>query len=113
MEQVKTVAELKKLVTDNHFVWIYGAPKEDGQSWCSDCVKSEPWIREALKGQKVITVSLDRQQLKDKENEFKKDAKINVNCVPTLIHWGTSKRMLDQDFDGIEKIRAFISSTLQ
>jgi hypothetical protein len=66
-----------------------------GVSWCPDCVKADPVIESELSlldgGYTILVCEVDREEYRSKDYIFRKDSRINLKCVPTLIKWSNGK----------------------
>ncbi|GAB6027751.1 hypothetical protein CHUAL_001989 [Chamberlinius hualienensis] len=72
-----------------------------GLPWCPDCVKAEPVVDEALKTapSDAVFVHVDvgeRNYWKDQSNSFRTDSRLKIKCVPTLLKYGTAKRLEEE-----------------
>lgn len=79
---------------------LFSGNEKDGKSWCPDCVAAKPIIQknyEYLKeGDLFITVYVgERDVWKDKTNIFRTDDNFKVTGVPTLLLYGTEKRLVE------------------
>ncbi|KAK2177779.1 hypothetical protein NP493_578g00010 [Ridgeia piscesae] len=82
-------------------VLFTGTLDDNGQSWCPDCVKADPVIKECLQYADPETVFItcfvgDRKYWKDQKNEFRTSSKTKVKSIPMLMVWGT-RRTLEED----------------
>ncbi|GIY17895.1 hypothetical protein CDAR_113301 [Caerostris darwini] len=97
---------VKKAIDENSkanslFVLFCGSKDDKGQSWCPDCVSAEPVIEEGLKIAPEDSVFIycsvgDRTYWKNPNNEFRKDEKLRLTGVPTLLKWNTVRRLDDE-----------------
>ncbi|GIX80686.1 thioredoxin domain-containing protein 17 [Caerostris extrusa] len=105
------------------FVLFCGSKDDKGQSWCPDCVSAEPVIEEGLKiapedsvfiycsvGDRTYCLAgkifkpllqialniITHNILENPNNEFRKDEKLRLTGVPTLIKWNTVRRLDDE-----------------
>lgn len=80
-----------------------GSPdSSSGESWCPDCVKAEPVVEKALNKAAddvvfVFCVVGDRSRWKDPNCEFRTHPQFRLTAVPTLLEWGTQKRLVEGD----------------
>ncbi|XP_059171955.1 thioredoxin domain-containing protein 17-like [Physella acuta] len=84
------------------FVLFSGSPDESGVSWCPDCTKAEPVINRNLDKAPEDAVLIhchvgDRDYWKNMNNEFRKDPKLKVKCVPTLVRIGSPHRLEESE----------------
>ncbi|XP_013398308.1 thioredoxin domain-containing protein 17-like [Lingula anatina] len=95
---MKTATEHKgKLV----FALFSSSKDGAGSSWCPDCVKAEPVVKECMKFVPDEAVFIecgvgDKPFWKDPNNIFRKDDKLRLKCVPTLMRWGTPQRLEEE-----------------
>jgi len=112
----KTLATSSKPV----FVFFFGTELEIGQSWCADCVISDPWVRSAAKTTQISLLEApvgDREAWKGEhgaDNFYRKQYKLTV--VPTIIKFGTDgkevARLEDQaDCTNLTILTSFFKST--
>merc|ERR1712117_612448 len=71
-----------------------------GKSWCPDCVVAEPVVDECLAacGDDVTFLYVgvgDRAFWKDPKCVFRTDERTKLRAVPTLVKWGTAKKLDD------------------
>ncbi|XP_057365345.1 thioredoxin domain-containing protein 17-like [Daphnia carinata] len=91
------------------FILFSGSKDTTGQSWCPDCVEAEPVIEKALESAPEDAIFIyvgvgDRSFWKDPNCVFRLDGKIKLTCVPTLIKWGTNKRLLDYQCNNLDTV---------
>ncbi|GFO08933.1 peroxisomal trans-2-enoyl-coa reductase-like [Plakobranchus ocellatus] len=77
------------------FVLFSGSLDENGVSWCPDCVAADPVIKRNLDKAPADSVFIHchvgpREYWKDQNNEFRKDPKLFIKCVPTLLRFGST-----------------------
>ncbi|CAF1387535.1 unnamed protein product [Rotaria sordida] len=68
------------------FVLFCGAKDSEGHSWCPDCVAAEKPVEETVKS------SLPSNGV---FIEFSVDSQLRLTNIPTLIEWGTTKRLTE------------------
>ncbi|XP_063238260.1 thioredoxin domain-containing protein 17 [Bacillus rossius redtenbacheri] len=51
----------------------------------------------------------DKATWRDGNNPFRKDERIALTCVPTLLHWGRPQRLGDKDSSDPAKVEAVLS----
>ncbi|XP_067010472.1 thioredoxin domain-containing protein 17 [Anabrus simplex] len=100
-ELIQSLQADKKTAGDI-FVLFSGSKDENGESWCPDCVKAMPVIEAALgeadKNAHFIYVGVgSRDSWKDPNSPFRKDPKLKLRYVPTLIAWGRPDRLEDAE----------------
>ncbi|XP_058795812.1 thioredoxin domain-containing protein 17-like [Phymastichus coffea] len=84
--------------TQPTFVLYTGSKLPDGNSWCPDCVEAKPVIEKAFKSAPefyncVVVEVGDRHFWKDQKCPFRAHPKSQINVLPTLVKWGTQKRL--------------------
>ncbi|XP_025092057.1 thioredoxin domain-containing protein 17-like [Pomacea canaliculata] len=94
-EYVKAAAENKGKQV---FALFSGSKDANGESWCPDCLTADPVIKDNLKYAPADAILIHcgvgkREFWKDKENVFRKDPKLLLKCVPTLLKLGTPQRL--------------------
>ncbi|XP_029468257.1 thioredoxin domain-containing protein 17 [Rhinatrema bivittatum] len=92
-------------IVDSHkgqavFVLFSGAKNEAGISWCPDCMKAEPIVRENLQylPEDSVFVHCDvgeKDCWKDPSNDFKKNLKLTA--LPTLLKYGTPQKLVEDE----------------
>ncbi|VDN09778.1 unnamed protein product [Dibothriocephalus latus] len=82
------------------FVYAIASPDETGQSWCPDCRRVQPSVDEAR--MKLPENAMwfdvhtgDRPTWKDPQNEFRVCSELNIQKVPTLLEFGTDRRLTE------------------
>ncbi|KAI8900564.1 hypothetical protein BC833DRAFT_581358 [Globomyces pollinis-pini] len=77
---------------------------ETGKSWCPDCVKADPMIKETLnKLDNAVLIEAaagDRPRYRTNPHPYKTDDQIALKAVPTLIEWnqtGPVKRLVEAE----------------
>jgi len=91
------VAELAKTGGDV-FVMFSGSKDSNGDSWCPDCVVAEPVVNQCMQkapeDSHYLYVGVgDRATWKDPNCIFRTHKDTQLKSVPTLIKWGTSQRL--------------------
>lgn len=97
------VAKAEELSADKSktlVVMFSGTKDENGKSWCPDCVVAEPVVDECLAacGDDVVFLYVgvgDRAFWKDPKCVFRTDERTKLKSVPTLVKWGTAKKLDD------------------
>ncbi|XP_068249647.1 thioredoxin domain-containing protein 17-like [Palaemon carinicauda] len=84
------------------FVLFSGSKDASGKSWCPDCVVAEPVVKGALEKAPENAVFIyvgvgAREFWKDRNNVFRTDARTKLQSVPTLLKFGTSKRLEEEE----------------
>ncbi|KAJ3274417.1 Thioredoxin domain-containing protein 17 [Terramyces sp. JEL0728] len=101
------------------FVLFYASENEHGVSWCPDCVKAMPLIRQTLETKLPNAVLLevaagDRPTYRTMENHpYKTDSELQLKYVPTLFEYGNGraiagKKLEDSDCHDQAKLDKFI-----
>lgn len=97
------------------FAEFYGAHDSSGKSWCPDCVRAEPVVEGVMKtsapsNAHFLHVSVgNRTEWRDPACPFRSDARLKLTCIPTLVHWGTSHKLLEEDCANKTKVENFVS----
>ncbi len=77
------------------FILFTGSKGSNGKSWCPDCTAADPVIESALNslvgGCKILVCDVIREEYRDQNYIYRKDPRINLKCVPTLIKWANGK----------------------
>jgi hypothetical protein len=104
------------LLKKNFFLFMYGSHNYSGESWCSDCRKSEPFInkakqtissREKIKEIYFVSIPID----KEKKMEFYANPICHMNRVPTLAYFEQGKekgRIFEQQMETQQMVDSFI-----
>ncbi|KAI6179560.1 DNA-mis-repair domain-containing protein [Aphelenchoides besseyi] len=83
------------------FVYFRGSTNSDTQkSWCPDCVKCDANVNAVLRNddhESLICNVGFKEEWKDPENPFRKDEKLKVTSIPTLLNVSTGERITDMD----------------
>ncbi|KAA0198877.1 DUF953 domain containing protein, partial [Fasciolopsis buskii] len=84
------------------FVHFIGTLAPDGSQWCPDCREVDPLVKMALRDLPsngvFLTVQVgDRPTWKDPENPFRLNKACTVSSIPTLIEFGTDRRLSDEN----------------
>ncbi|XP_072035046.1 thioredoxin domain-containing protein 17-like [Amphiura filiformis] len=104
--QVTGIDEFQSVI-DQHkdkeaYVLFCGGKDDSGKSWCPDCVAAEPVIDKAVSKLPDDAVFIycsvgDKPFWKNKDNAFRTNSTLKLTGVPTLIKWGTAKRLVEED----------------
>jgi len=84
------------------YVMFSGSKNEAGESWCPDCVTAYPVVQSCLEAMddeeaQFLYVGVgDRDFWKDKNCIFRTAKETQLKSVPTLIKWGTSQRLQEE-----------------
>ncbi|XP_034252184.1 thioredoxin domain-containing protein 17-like [Thrips palmi] len=109
---IASLADLKVPV----FAEFYGAHDSSGKSWCPDCVKAEPVVEKVMKTSApgdahFLHVSVgEKAEWRDPGCPFRTDSRLKLTCIPTLMQWGTSRKLLEEDCADEKKVLEFISN---
>jgi len=98
------VQKIKELEKDkgSHPLYILftGSSDAQGKSWCPDCVQFEAmWDKmkttfQPAGGGSLVRVKVGpRDSWKDQKCPFRTDKTIGISSIPTLVKWGTPKRL--------------------
>ncbi|KAJ3314992.1 hypothetical protein HDV04_004792 [Boothiomyces sp. JEL0838] len=111
IEKHKTASKL--------YVLFYASENEQGVSWCPDCVKAMPLIRQTLES-KLSNATLleaaagDRPTYRTMENHpYKSDPVLQLKYVPTLFEYANGtpipgRKLEDSDCHDQSKLNQFI-----
>ncbi|CAB0027894.1 unnamed protein product [Trichogramma brassicae] len=80
------------------FVLFTGSKLESGESWCPDCVVAKPHIERGFDAAPdnfhyVVVEVGNRSFWKDPKCPFRSNPKTQLKVLPTLVRWGTQKRL--------------------
>jgi hypothetical protein len=104
------------LLKKNFFLFMYGSHNYSGESWCSDCRKSEPFInkakqlissREKIKEIYFVSIPID----KEKKMEFYSNPICHMSRVPTLAYFEGGKekgRIFEQQMQTQQMVDNFV-----
>jgi len=88
---------------------LFTGSKVGGSSWCPDCND----LDEVLKSLKakvnpdgyLLTVDVGgRDEWKDKANSFRTDPNVKISSIPTLVLWGTQRRLSEDSVLDVENL---------
>lgn len=77
-------------------------------SWCQDCITAKPIIEEAMAKFADPHIHIVYVQVGDKDYwkslncGFKKDTRIKLTVIPTLVKWNTQKKLVGKQCEKIE-----------
>ncbi|KAJ1530747.1 hypothetical protein ONE63_005601 [Megalurothrips usitatus] len=121
--EISTFEDFTKLIVSLQdlkvpiFAEFYGAHDSSGKSWCPDCVKAEPIVEEVMKSSAPSTAHFlhvsvgERSEWRDPNCPFRTDSSLKLTCIPTLIEWGTSRKLLEEDCADKKKVMDFVSAS--
>ncbi|CAF1524578.1 unnamed protein product [Rotaria sp. Silwood1] len=93
------------------FILFSGAKDSQGHSWCPDCVLAEKPVEETVKSSLpsngiFIECSVgNRASWKDPNCSFRTDLNLRLTNIPTLVEWGTTKRLTESQLLDTEMIK--------
>ncbi|XP_064392727.1 thioredoxin domain-containing protein 17-like [Halichondria panicea] len=101
-ELLAKVGEWKSKADKIYLFFCGDRDKATGESWCPDCVKAEPIVEKVLEKPGVSGVFIkcivgNRDSWKDPQNVFRQHPDLQLKGVPTLMLWGTQKKLGDED----------------
>lgn len=110
---LKFIEDLK--TNDPIYVLYTGTKLANGKSWCPDCVQAEPFIeqgfKDAPKNINFVEVQVgDRRFWKDLKCPFRTDFNIKIRVLPTLVKWGTQKRLEGDQCQQLELIEMLLEN---
>ncbi|CAD7092940.1 unnamed protein product [Hermetia illucens] len=88
-------------IKDNETVNMYfsGSKDERGSSWCPDCVRAEPVVKEAVAkyasdDAKFVYIDVgDRATWKDPKCPFRTNKNTYLSVIPTLLRWKSPQKL--------------------
>ncbi|XP_038054847.1 thioredoxin domain-containing protein 17-like [Patiria miniata] len=94
------------------FILFCGDKDASGNSWCPDCVDAEPVVTAGLASAPDDAVFIyccvgDRAFWKDQQNGFRTNNKVKLSAVPTLLKWGTQKRLVEEECKKPDLVKMF------
>merc|ERR1711933_209630 len=101
MGGIDALEKLLQRVSAKRIFLLFFANEIDGKSWCPDCVAAKPIIERNLKylhpnNDTFVTVYVgEKAEWKNKKNIFRTDERFKVTGVPTLLQFGTDKRLVE------------------
>ncbi|CAF3093384.1 unnamed protein product [Rotaria socialis] len=93
------------------FLLFSGSKDDQGNSWCPDCVVAEKPVHETVKSSLpsngiFIECSVgDRASWKSPKSPFRTDSQLRLTNIPTLLEWGTAKRLTESQLLDIGMIK--------
>jgi hypothetical protein len=103
---IKSLDQLLEAMKDKKFLWVVGT-EEQGISWCSDCDRTKYKVLEAIENIQHVKMEIDKVDLRNPHNEFRKHPKIALKCVPTLLNWETGERLEEGECGDKGKLNTF------
>nr|XP_018897660.1 PREDICTED: thioredoxin domain-containing protein 17-like [Bemisia tabaci] len=95
------------------FLLFRGSNNDKGVSWCPDCVKAEPIIKDVYDSldnkhtRALIQVSVgNREVWKDPKCSFRTDPRLKLTNIPTIIKW-KGGRIIDDECSKVDVLRKF------
>ncbi|XP_044755789.1 thioredoxin domain-containing protein 17-like [Coccinella septempunctata] len=91
-------------------IYVYfSGDKANGESWCPDCIKAEPVVREQLKHADPESVFIyvevgDRPTWKNPQCPFRKDSRTKLMQIPTLVRWGGPQKLAGEQCEKPELV---------
>lgn len=76
------------------FLYFTGAKNaNNGLSWCPDCTRAEPIVNEIFSEVdcNFLEFNVIREDYRSEDYIYRKDSRIQLKCVPTLILWKNGK----------------------
>ncbi|CDS35972.1 thioredoxin domain containing protein 17 [Echinococcus multilocularis] len=115
---LKSVEEVLECVRKNNssrcFLYFIASPDETGESWCPDCRKAKKPVEEAQKqlppGAVFLTIHTgSRKEWKDQSNAFRLEPQLRVSNVPTLMEFGKTKRLIEEQLFSVDTILKYFN----
>ncbi|KAF9290091.1 Thioredoxin domain-containing protein 17 [Mortierella alpina] len=106
----KTVEENKG---KDIFLYYYASnDPATGKSWCPDCVRAGPIVEKKFSElDNVVLVDVpvgDRPTWKDLNHPYRHDEVIKISAVPTLVHWASKSKLVENDCEDVAKLEQFV-----
>jgi len=94
------------------FIMFTGNPESDKGSWCPDCRELEALLLKVLPIVKPAGTLLrvlvgHRPEWKSPDSPFRTDQKLRLTSIPTLLEWGTVRRLSDHDVESQANVEMF------
>ncbi|KAG0212657.1 Thioredoxin domain-containing protein 17 [Mortierella sp. GBA30] len=95
------------------FVYFYASiDPATGKSWCPDCVRAGPIVEKQFSElDSVVLVDVpvgDRPTWKDPNHPYRHDTVIKITAVPTLVHWASKSKLVENDCEDLAKLEHFV-----
>ena len=104
--------------TTRVFALFTGAPMENGDSWCKDCVECKPMVKAmfaeagVIRDTTLIEIPLARDGYKgNAQNWARVHAGVKLTAVPTIMRWGKVKKLaecIDSECKDAGKVRELV-----
>ncbi len=102
----------------NLYILFTGSKSPDtGKSWCPDCVRGEPLIMQGLSqisdSVTLVVVDVEREPYRSQDYSLRRDPRINLRCVPTLMKWEKGQAVLrlnDVQCQNVHAVDEFLST---
>jgi len=97
------------------FVYFSGSvDSATGKSWCSDCVQAETLVHHIFKqiGSGIV-LKCWVNKADYKESPYRRNPKIQLKAIPTLIHWGKTgpkERLVEEECYNQQMVEDFIET---
>ncbi|XP_067927884.1 thioredoxin domain-containing protein 17-like [Watersipora subatra] len=102
---------IDKVCQDKPVIFFSATIKETGEPWCPDCRDADPVV-ESVVGElndavQFIRVRVERPYWKEVSgNKLKSD--YGVKCLPTLMRWGQSERLGEEECKNSATVSLFL-----
>lgn len=105
---------LKEHGGKRRIIMFIGAMNENGESWCPDCRDAEPVVEAALKKAPsdivfILSIVGDKPEWKSPDNEFRTNPEFKLKEIPTIVDYGTDKRLGCEDCKNSEIVDKFFT----
>lgn len=117
--EAEGLVNLRETLKENEgkkiFIMFIGSIVEEGEhvgeSWCPDCRDAEPVVEAALQQASpdmtfILALVGDKPVWKDPNNEFR-TSEFKLTEVPTIVEYGTDKRLGCEDCKVQDKVNSF------
>eukprot|EP01091_Cochliopodium_minus_P003296 TRINITY_DN1313_c0_g1_i1.p1 TRINITY_DN1313_c0_g1~~TRINITY_DN1313_c0_g1_i1.p1 ORF type:complete len:132 (+),score=28.59 TRINITY_DN1313_c0_g1_i1:8-403(+) len=121
--EINETSEFDKVISENESnqnLFVYFRAETDpntGLSWCPDCVKSDPVVKNvfenAPRGTTLIRCNIKRSEYRQNPSYvYRTHNNIKLKCIPTLIHWqkaSSNEKRLEDPHVVDEELRKLLS----
>ncbi|CAG8689852.1 7687_t:CDS:2, partial [Ambispora leptoticha] len=102
--------------------WHRTEEPSTGQSWCPDCAIADPLIRSTVNqyasssNTAVVLIEApvgSRSEWRQSSNHvYKRDPRINISRIPTLVRWKTNTRLVEDECANEDNLKKFVEGKL-
>ena len=101
-------------------LYFTGSVDTNGSSWCPDCNDAKSTYNSILdnysKKASIYSFYIERNQWKDKNNEYRTNKVFSVDSVPTLLLFKDGINLLrkkEEELYSFDKVKGFIDDALE